>query len=370
MQLSRKWLSAGLAAVLLAGVLSGCSKTPADQAFKQAATNAWGDAYNYEGRVAVELKADDTAVLGTKGGLSAEEAQQDLQLAEALKTPDGQQMLAALQAAKLNFNGAVDGKNLKYDLVVNADFEYQGKKNVIKLPVMLDLRTEPTLYIDPTVMQSLTGMPMENGGKLLKLTLNDIPQMTAEQKAKFKADGPVLKKLKDIINSTLNGLDAKMFQDADVSEAAKKAGAERTIRLTMTREQSEKMTREMFDKILDQLGPDFNLTAEEIANAKKAIIDSQKSGANAYLGDSVADYSLNSEGKIVYISSVQNYRGAKHTGKATVTAELKNYGKPTFTLDPAKQGTIGLKEMQENMQRRLQTPPPAELSSAPQAETK
>ena len=367
MQFSKKWLSTGLAVMLLAGVLTGCSKPSADQAMKEAAVNAWGDAYNYNGGVTIEVKADDKAVLGTKGGLSEQEAQQELQLAEMLKSPDGQQMINSMQTAKVVFNGAVDGQNLKYDLVLNADFDYQGKKTALKLPLMLDLKTEPALYIDPVVMQSL-GMPVEPGSKLLKLTLDDVPSMTAEQKAKFKADGPVLKKLKDIINTTIQGLDAKMFQDVEVSEAAKKAGAERTVRLTMTREQSEKMSREMVDKMLDQIGPDFGLTPEKIAELKKTIAASNKDGFQAFIGDSVADYSLNSSGKIVYMTSTQNYRGAKHAGKVIISATLKDYGKPTFTIDPVKQGSVSMKQWQEDLQRRMMTPPPAASASAPQAE--
>ena len=69
-----------------------------------------------------------------------------------------------------------------------------------------------------------------------------------------------------------------------------------------------------------------------------------------------ADYSLNSSGKIVYMTSTQNYRGAKHAGKVIISATLKDYGKPTFTIDPVKQGSVSMKQWQEDLQRRMMTP--------------
>lgn len=116
MQFSKKWLFTGLAVMLLAGGVNRLLKTVCRSGNERGRRQRLGDAYNYNCGVTIEVKADDKAVLGTKGGLSEQEAQQELQLAEMPKSPDGQQMINFDANAKVVFNGVVDGQNLKYDL--------------------------------------------------------------------------------------------------------------------------------------------------------------------------------------------------------------------------------------------------------------
>lgn len=349
MKLSKKWLPAGFAAIMLAGLLAGCgNKTPADQAFKEAYSKMWSDSYNYEGEMTVDIKADDSAIVGTKGGLSEAEAQQELQFAEQLKGPDGQKTIAILQNGKVTFHGAVDSKNMKYDIVLGINYDQDGVKASFEVPALFDLKDEPALYIDPKAAKAFNVLPPQLEGKLVKFTINDIPGLTAEQKAKFKSDGPVFKKVKEIITNSITSIDPKAFKDVDVSDAAKKAGATRTIQMTLTPEQSEKMSKDMLDQLLEAFGKDFGLTAEQMAQIKKEIANSND-GTKPFMGDAITEYSLNDKGQIVYVSNSQTLKGAKHIAKASLVMTLKDFDKPVLTVDPSKQASMTVAEIMQIM---------------------
>ena len=149
MFLLKKWLAAGLA-LSLAFSLTSCSKTPADQAFKQSAEKLWTESYNYDGKITIEIKPDETAVLGTKGGLSAEAAQKEQQFIAELQSPEAQASLAAMQNAKPAFHGAVDGKNFKYELIADLSMDIdEGRKFTFSIPLLMDLKAGPAVYVDP-----------------------------------------------------------------------------------------------------------------------------------------------------------------------------------------------------------------------------
>lgn len=347
MKLSKKWLPVSLTAILLAGLLAGCdNKTPADQAFKEAYSKMWTDSYNYEGEMTADIKEDETALVGTKGGLTDIEAQQEIDFAEQLKSPDAQKMISMFQNGKITFHGAADSKNMKYDTIFGVNYDQDGVKASFEIPVLIDLKEEPALYIDLKAGKAFGILPPQLEGKLVKLTISDIPGLTPEQKAKFKSDGPVFKKMKEIVTKSITSLDPKMFKDIDVSDAAKKVGATRTIQMTLTPAQSEKMSKDMINQLLDSLGSDFGLTPEQIAEAKKELATSNKD-TQAFMGDAIAEYSLNDQDQIVYVSNSQVFKGAKHTGKVAMVMTLKDFGKPTLTVDPSKQGVMTMTELMQ-----------------------
>lgn len=349
--LLKKWLSTALVTVVLTSLLVGCpaNKTPADQAFKEAYSKMWIDSYHYEGVSGIEIKADESALLGTKGGLSATEAQEELLFATKLQSPDGQQMLALLQSGKITFHGAADGKNKQYDMIAGVDYEQDGIKMALEIPLLIDFKEEPALYVDPKVGSVFNLLPPQLNGKLVKISIQDFPGLTEAQQAKFKTGGLVFKKIQEILTASILKLDAALFQDVEVTEEAKKAGATRTIKLTLTPEQNKTLSNEMAGQLLDTFGPDFGLTPSQITAYKQQLLtnkkDSLADSLASFMGNSVTHYSLDGQGQIVYIVNTQQLKGAKHTGKITTIMTLKNYGKALLTIDPSKQGSISLTEL-------------------------
>lgn len=346
MELSKKRLSVNLVIIILTGLLVSCGdKTPADQALKEAYPKIATGSYNYEGEVTVDIKADDSALVGIKGGLSEEEAQQELQVAEELKGLAWQQTITTLQNGKITFHGAVDGKNLKLDTILSVHFDQDGVKAAIDIPIFFDLKDEPVLYIDPKAGKTFNTLPPQLENKLIKFTLDDIPDLTDKQKIKIKQSSPALfKKLNGIINHSILELDARFFKDVMVSEAARDAGATRTIRLTLTPEQSEKISHDMWNQIINVLGKDFDLTTEQITKIKTEIIKSNVS-SKAFTGDSIAEYSLNKKGQIVHTLDLETIKGAQHEVKIRVAMTLKDFDNPVFTVDPSKQNSMTFTEV-------------------------
>lgn len=350
MNISKKWLSTSVAAVLFATLLTGCSeeKKSPDQAIKDAYPQLWTESYNYAGNLTANVNMDENALIGTKGGLTEEEAEQELELLEELQSRDGQQALAMIKNGKFTFHGAYDGKNLKSDIVLGINADMNGMKLSFDIPILIDMKSEIALYVDPKAAKAFAPMPPQIDGKLIKMTLNDIPTITAEQKAKFNDGSAWVKKFEDISNASIKNLDAAMFKDIDVSAAAKAAGATRSVQVTITPEQSAKLSADMVNQLLDTMGPDFGLSAEDIAEAKAEYAASNKN-MKLFMGNAVTEYGLDKDGKIVYMSSYQTFKGAKHVGDMKAELTLKDFGKPAFTVDPSKQGSISVTELMMTM---------------------
>lgn len=346
MNLSKKWLSTGLSTLFVMGLITGCSddqKSP-DLAVKDAYTNMWSGAYNYEGNTEFEVIADNNALIGTKGGLTEEEAKQELEIAEQFQSLQGQQILTMMQNAKFTFRGAFDGSEMKFDTIVGIDYSSNGVRMAFEIPMLLEFKNQITFYIDPKAARAFGMPPSPLDGKIIKLSPDDIPELTNEQKEKFKSSATFYKKFVQVTDEYMKEMDPKLFKNVDISDEAKKAGATRAVQLTFTPEESLKVSALMVDKMMNTFASDLNLTPEDIAKAKEQFqLSNQKT--EMFIGDAVYIYGLNDKDQIVYMYSKQSAKGAKHIGSIKVTMIMKDFGKPTFTVDPSKQPIITLPEL-------------------------
>lgn len=352
MNLSKKWLPTTLAAMLAVSLLSACSEEgkgkqaadkAADLAIKEAYSTLWSGSYNYQGTALISIKEDETALIGTKGGLTEEEAQQELELVQELQSPDSRQALEILRSGNVTFQGAFDGANMKSDLTLGLNYEMNGIKASLSVPLLMEWKNSISFYIDPKAAKAFGVLPPQLDGKLVKIALDELPDLTPAQKEKLKSGENFYKKFEKISQDYINNLDAKNFKDGELSEAAKAAGATRVVQLTLTPEENAKASEQMMDQILTTFASEFELSADDIAEMKKEYQESNKR-TQLFLGDAVYNYGLDKEGQIVYMDYVQSGKGAKHVGDMKFVMSMKDFGKPTFTVDPSKQPVISLED--------------------------
>lgn len=350
MNISKKLLPASLTAVLIASVLTGCpsKEVPADQAIKEAYNQFTAAAYNFEGYMTASIKEDESALIGTKGGLTPEQAEEELDFLEEMQSPDAKTAIAMINNGKLSLKGAVDSKNMKYETFFDISYEMNGVKGAFEVPTLIELKDNPSLYIDPKAAKAFNMLPPQVGTKLVKMTIDDIPGLSPAEKSKFKSVGPLISKYQKIIYSSVQKMDASMFKDIDASDAAKKAGAVRVVQVTITPEQNDKMSQEMTTELMQAVSADFDIPKEKMAEIKEAMETSNKE-AKLFMGNTVTNYGLNDKGQIVYMSYQQSFKGAKHVADMNFVVTMKDYDKPTFVIDPAKQGTVSVLELMMSM---------------------
>jgi hypothetical protein len=347
MNISKKLLPASITAVLIAGVLTGCPSKEAaapDQAVKEAYSQFVGASYNFDMTMTADIKEDETALIGTQGGLTPEEAEEELEMYEELKSPENQQVLAMIKNGRLDIKGAVDGKAYKYELFATANYEMNGMKASFEVPVLLELKNEAAIYVDPKAAKAFNMLPPQIGNKLIKMTINDIPGLKPQDKEKFKSLDKLVGKYEKILNASFQKTDASLFKEVEVSAEAKNAGATRLIELNVTPEQAAKMSEETTNEVLKEFGTDFNLSQQQVDELKSALKESN-ANTQRFMINTSAQYGLNDKGQIVYVASNQSYKGAKHVGNIKVSGMIKDYDKPTFVIDPVKQGTISAMEL-------------------------
>jgi|GEM_PF-4914286 len=350
MNLSKKWLPTSLAAMLAVSLLSACgdesvdTKKAADVALKESYSALWSGSYNYQGTALVSIKEDENALIGTKGGLTEEEAQEELRLVEELKSPDSLQAFEILKSGNMTFKGAFDGANMKSDIIVGLNYETDGVEASLSVPMLFEWKNSISIYIDPKAVKAIGFLPPQLDGKLVKVTLDELPNLTPSQIEKLKSGESFYKKFEKISQDYINGLDAKLFKDVDLVDAAKTAGATRLVQFTLTPEENAKASNQMMEQILTTFASEFELSADDIAEMKKEYQASNKK-TQLFMGNAVYNYGLNKDGQIVYIDYVQSGKGAKHTGDIKFSITMNDFGKPTFTVDPSKQPVISFKEV-------------------------
>lgn len=331
MNISKKWLLISLATLLCSSLLAGCSekKVPADKAVKDAYTQILEQSYNYSSDISADIKPVPTALIGTKGGLTADDAEQEHDLAELLKSPQSQSTITKLQSGKISINGAVDYEALKTEGIFSAHYMAEGFKTEIDIPFQLDLNDNITLYIDPKVASALQILPPNLKGKLFKLSLSDIPFLTD---SKFKGGKTFVSKVNNIMISSIKNIDASQFKDVDLTAAAKQAGATRQIQVELTAAQVKANSNELMTQILDTFGNELNLTSEQIAETKSELI-SEGNIFDKFISGSMQNFGLNDKGQLVYFSTTELLRGAEHEGKINIVYRLEPFDKSAFKMD-------------------------------------
>lgn len=333
MNISKKWLSISLATLLSSSLLAGCSenKVPANKAVKDAYVQNLEQSYNYSGNITLDLKSDPTALIGTKGGLSDENAELELAIAEGLKSAESQSIITTMQGGKISFNGATDYDALKTEGIFSVHYELSSFKTQLDIPFQLDLNDNIALYLDLKSADVLQLLPLDLEGKLFKFSLNDIP-ILAETESKLKGGKTFVSKMNNIMTSLITNIDADKFKDIDLTAAAKEAGATRLIQVNLTTEQEEAYLAKWMTQILDTFASELNLTSEEIAELK-----SESSNRNTFydkfISGYIQDFGLNDKGQLVYLSTTELMRGAELDGKLNIVYLVEPFDKSRFKMD-------------------------------------
>lgn len=334
--------SAILATTLIVGCGDKAPKTAPDVAIKEANAKFLDQSFNYTGKVTSHIVYDEKALIGTAGGLSQELADEELSIADELTGPNGKETIEMLKKTQLSFHGAYDKGLSKSEVIINTEINQGGMSIAIEIPMAIDYTTQPTLFVDPKAAKAFGVLPPQFDNKLIRLSVNDFPELSEKHKANFAKDGIVLKKLKEFSAKQLDKVDGKLFQDIEVSAEDKAEGVVRSIKLVMTPDLSKKVLDENINSFLDEVLPAFDVSAEEIADAKQEIQSGNQ--FKAFYDNNETVYGLDDKGNIIKMVSKQGLKGAKHVGDFTVTVNIKDFGKPTFTIDTSRE-SIGIDQL-------------------------
>ena len=250
-------------------------------------------------------------------------------------------------------DGSIDMKTKKSEVLYNLRYDQDNVEVSIKVPLLLDYNTQ-TLYVGTTLFNTIYPMSAANKGKLIKIDLNDLMQLTGEKSDKLK--NLLGKKSFDSVNAgfkqgILKGfanLKDERFTEQPLTGDDKAAGVVRHIKVTLNHEESVTLLLTLADSLIQRLYQDGVLTKEEYGTLM-ILTDKQK--IDTYLATfSMAvtlDVGLESTGHISRIESRLHAVGkdARYQVGVENISGFSRFDAPLFSITPELTGAVDYKEI-------------------------
>lgn len=330
-----------LAFILLSFLVTGCAHTvPPHQEVNQALQKTLDSTgYNYSSRSRItnltvpvkELKVAESKQLYLEKGIEI------------------------IRGLSINADGAIDLKTQKSEALYNLHYDRDNLEVSIKVPLLLDYQAQ-TLYVGTTLLNTLFPLPPANKGKLIKIDLADLLQLTADKSDKLnklftkKNVDSMHEGFKKGILKGVADLKDERFTDLPLTPVDKAAGVVRHISIKLNHDESIALFLTMADSLVQRLYQDGLLTKEEYG-ILMILTDKQK--IESYLTTfSMAvelDVALESSGRINRIESRLTAVGKDtryQIGLENISG-FSNYNTPLFLMRPELTGTVDYKEILE-----------------------
>ena len=313
------------------------------------------------------IEASKTAVEHEEGQSESEYAEHDYEME---KTDWGKEITDGLQKypgverylheSRLKFNGAVDLRAKKIEIVPELQIKARNEFSSVKMPILLD-GNDMSVSVDTP-----SSIPM-----VLNFLIKDPAMRTRMVNQSFRFNWedvedkeiPLKSTLKAVVKSAYtayNSFPADQFRLDEMDEFGKRVGARYHIRIILTDKNLDTYYQAFFNGFNEELtrleiaGRDEGSTREGYDKVRSAFEDMKGSASfaaaqtNEWLGaPMVESLYLDRKGRMVGRRSYVQMNGTEKALNIDMSLAMSRFGNPVFTYQPKASESISLKELIE-----------------------
>ena len=313
------------------------------------------------------IEASKTAVEHEEEQSESEYAEHDYEME---KTDWGKEITDGLQKypgverylheSRLKFNGAVDLRAKKIEIVPELQIKARNEFSSVKMPILLD-GNDMSVSVDTP-----SSIPM-----VLNFLIKDPAMRTRMVNQSFRFNWadvenkeiPLKSTLKAVVKSAYtayNSFPADQFRLDEIDEFGKRVGARYHIRIILTDKNLDTYYQAFFNGFNEELtrleiaGRDEGSTREGYDKVRSAFEDMKGSVSfaaaqtNEWLGaPMVESLYLDRKGRMVGRRSYVQMNGTEKAFNIDMSLAMSRFGNPVFTYQPKASESVSLKELIE-----------------------
>ena len=265
-----------------------------------------------------------------------------------------------LHESRLKFNGAVDLRAKKIEIVPELQIKARNEFSSVKMPILLD-GNDMSVSVDTP-----SSIPM-----VLNFLIKDPAMRTRMVNQSFRFNWadvenkeiPLKSTLKAVVKSAYtayNSLPADQFRLDEIDEFGKRVGARYHIRIILTDKNLDTYYQAFFNGFNEELtrleiaGRDEGSTREGYDKVRSAFEDMKGSASfaaaqtNEWLGaPMVESLYLDRKGRMVGRRSYVQMNGTEKAFNIDMSLAMSRFGNPVFTYQPKASDSVSLKELIE-----------------------
>lgn len=265
-----------------------------------------------------------------------------------------------LHESRLKFNGAVDLRAKKIEIVPELQIKARNEFSSVKMPILLD-GNDMSVSVDTPA-----SIPM-----VLNFLIKDPAMRTRMVNQSFRFNWadvenkeiPLKSTLKAVVKSAYtayNSLPADQFRLDEIDEFGKRVGARYHIRIILTDKNLDTYYQAFFNGFNEELtrleiaGRDEGSTREGYDKVRSAFEDMKGSASfaaaqtNEWLGaPMVESLYLDRKGRMVGRRSYVQMNGTEKAFNIDMSLAMSRFGNPVFTYQPKASESVSLKELIE-----------------------
>ena len=265
-----------------------------------------------------------------------------------------------LHESRLKFNGAVDLRAKKIEIVPELQIKARNEFSSVKMPILLD-GNDMSVSVDTP-----SSIPM-----VLNFLIKDPAMRTRMVNQSFRFNWadvenkeiPLKSTLKAVVKSAYtayNSFPADQFRLDEMDEFGKRVGARYHIRIILTDKNLDTYYQAFFNGFNEELtrleiaGRDEGSTREGYDKVRSAFEDMKGSASfaaaqtNEWLGaPMVESLYLDRKGRMVGRRSYVQMNGTEKAFNIDMSLAMSRFGNPVFTYQPKASESVSLKELIE-----------------------
>lgn len=239
------------------------------------------------------------------------------------------------EGLKLTINGAIDNKELRYELRP----EIEAAIISLKMPMLLDAKKKQ-LILDPSNIVDTIGMFVPDAaqqlakykGKHVRFSLSNFDVDTSEMEEVMVVFAELLRIGTGAINQFYTLVPDSSIQKLELDSKAKELKATAKIRVDLDSAQSRELQRQINAYFIAEVEKSEVLPAEFKEDFVEAMhdIDSYDNGVE----NSSSVMYINAKGQAVHSQETYNFNVDNDSLSMTMATDYSNYDKPEFKIAP------------------------------------
>ncbi|OBU87418.1 hypothetical protein [Chromobacterium subtsugae] len=313
---------AAAAALSSLALLTGCATPlagkPADEATRKVIAQNWQNAsYNFDG----QLGFTQLRFIDSEGKLSQPD------IADTVDQVG--------RSIKMNISGAIDAPTGRLELTPELRFERRNLLASVKVPLQFHAQ-DMSLLVDPSAIDLALPSLRKNPGKFIRAKLPADIAAKIPLKEMYQA-------MPQILDQAYAQVDKKAFSFEPLDAYADEVGAKYKLRLTLSKEQEQKMTLQILDGLAkaahqQAAQPDDKFNAESMLTLVRDLV--KLSPAGEMNGQTVSDIYVSRGGELEAIRQTIHMTSAEFSADAYFNLRYSHHGKPQFVYQPAESDII------------------------------
>ena len=313
------------------------------------------------------IEASKTAVEHEEGQSESEYAEHDYEME---KTDWGKEITDGLQKypgverylheSRLKFNGAVDLRAKKIEIVPELQIKARNEFSSVKMPILLDGNDMSVSVDTPASIPMVLNFLIKDPAMRARMVNQSFRFNWADVENK---EIPLKSTLKAVVKSAYtayNSFPADQFRLDEMDEFGKRVGARYHIRIILTDKNLDTYYQAFFNGFNEELtrleiaGRDEGSTREGYDKVRSAFEDMKGSASfaavqtNQWMGTPMVEsLYLDRKGRMVGKRSYVQMNGTEKAFNIDMSLAMSRFGNPVFTYQPKASESVSLKELIE-----------------------